>query len=77
MLLSALGVLIVCFALFLLFVGVIWIAADARMRGKPAVPVVLLSFVFFPLGLLIWIIFRPEPLHPAKPPFRLEDRRVQ
>jgi hypothetical protein len=53
------------------------IADDARARGKSPVPVILLCVLCFPLGLLIWVVFRPEPLESSKQPFRLEDQRVQ
>lgn len=43
-----------------------WAMRDARRRGKPPLAVGLLVFVGFPLGLLIWIVFRP-PLLPRMP----------
>ncbi len=77
MLLTTVGGLILCFLIFLLVYGVRGIAEDARARGKDALPVVLLCILCFPLGLLIWIVFRPEPLEPSEQPFRLEDHRAQ
>jgi hypothetical protein len=59
----------------------VWIlricAADARRRGKSPLLVTLLIFVSFPLGLLVWLLFRPEPLDGGDSGFRLEDHRVQ
>ena len=52
-------------------------AADARRRGKSPLLVTLLIFVSFPLGLLVWLLFRPEPLNGGNCGFRLEDHRVQ
>ena len=52
-------------------------AADARRRGKSPLLVTLLVFVSFPLGLLVWLLFRPEPLNSGDKGFRLEDYRVQ
>jgi hypothetical protein len=35
-------------------------------------------FFFFPLGLIMWLLFRPEPIdRGGAPPFRLDDYRVQ
>jgi hypothetical protein len=63
-------------------VGILWwilrvCAADARRRGKSPLLVTLLVFVSFPLGLLLWLLFRPEPLNSGDKSFRLEDHRVQ
>lgn len=52
-------------------------AADARRRGKSALLVTLLVFVSFPLGLLLWLLFRPELPNGGDNGFRLEDYRVQ
>jgi hypothetical protein len=41
--------------------SIVWAYGDARRRGKPAILVALLvALVSWPLGLLIWVIFRPE-----------------
>ncbi len=51
---------------------------DAKRRGKSPLLVTLLM-VFFPLGLIIWLLFRPTPLSGEVEPrkFRLQDFRVQ
>jgi UDP-N-acetylmuramyl pentapeptide phosphotransferase/UDP-N-acetylglucosamine-1-phosphate transferase len=50
---------------FAVAVGYCW--NDAKRRGKPPLLVSLLVFCSFPLGLLAWLIFRPEPLPPPPP----------
>lgn len=72
-----LGVLIICFLLILIAFAMKFLAADARRRGKLPMLVVLLALVSFPLGLLLWLLFRPEPLKPEGRPFRLDDHRIQ
>jgi len=48
---------------------------DARRRGKSP----LLVLFSFPLGVIIWLLFRPEPLKGAgaQQKFRLDDHRLQ
>ena len=60
----------------LLFLTVKACAADARRRGKSPVLVILVVLFCFPLGLLLWLLFRPEPVDGARQ-FRLSDHRVQ
>jgi hypothetical protein len=36
--------------------------SDARRRGKSPMTILLLVVAFFPLGLAVWLAFRPEPL---------------
>ena len=52
---------------------------DARRRGKSPLLVSLLILFSFPLGVIIWLLFRPEPVNNAggQQPFRLEDHRLQ
>ena len=64
------------------FLGILgWIARacalDARRRGKSPFLVSLLVLVSFPLGLLLWLLFRPEPLNGGGKSFRLKDHLVQ
>jgi len=56
-----------------------WSVKDAKLRGKSPLLVSLAVVLFFPWGLIAWLIFRPEPIAPAgtKRPFRLEDYRLQ
>jgi hypothetical protein len=70
-------VLLVMAAVFV--TTVIACVRDARRRGKSPVLVTLLVLLSFPLGLVLWLLFRPEPIDPPdeNEPFRLEDHRVQ
>jgi hypothetical protein len=67
--------------LFVLIAFVFTISAcpgDARRRGKSPVMVTLAVLVFFPVGLIAWILFRPDRLDGGgPPPFRLKDHRLQ
>ena len=54
-----------------------WSVADAKLRGKSPLLVSLAVVLFFPWGLLAWLVFRPEPLSRPNRSFRLEDYRVQ
>lgn len=63
---------------FLLLVCTLLVcAADARRRGKSPLFVTLLVLCSFPLGLLLWLLFRPEPVDVRDKKFRLDDYRVQ
>jgi hypothetical protein len=70
---------VISLVVFLVILG--WIirvcAQDARRRGKSPVLVTLLVVISFPLGLLVWLLFRPEPLDGGGKSFRLEDHLVQ
>ena len=56
-----------------------WSVADAKLRGKSPLLVSLVVVLFFPWGLLAWLVFRPDPIDPSNPrrPFHLDDYRVQ
>jgi hypothetical protein len=56
-----------------------WSITDARRRGKSPVLVAVAVILFFPWGLVAWLLFRPQPIDPSssKRSFRLEDYRVQ
>ncbi len=71
------AILIVSLLLILLLISMRMLAADARRRGKPAILVVLLALVSFPLGLLLWLVFRPEPQEPHRRQFQLHEHRMQ
>jgi hypothetical protein len=62
--------------LILLFLTVKACVADARRRGKSPLLVILAVFLCFPLGLILWLLFRPEPVDGARQ-FRLSDHRFQ
>jgi hypothetical protein len=61
---SALGILM----------GFAWV--DAKKRGKSPILVTLLVICFFPIGLLAWLLFRPDPPQ-STPKFDLNNYRVQ
>jgi hypothetical protein len=53
--------------LLLILLSVVIFAAvvairDAKRRGKSPLAVFLLVLAYFPLGLAIWLVFRPEPV---------------
>ena len=80
--LNNVGVIFASSLTFLVIVGLLaWALAfcfvDARRRGKSPLLVTLLVFLSFPLGLIAWLLFRPEPLQGGSSGFRLKDHRVQ
>jgi len=74
---KSLGVIFIAILLTIIAIALRIVANDARRRGKSPVLVVLLCLLSFPLGLIVWLIFRPELLSRRRQPFRLQDRRVQ
>lgn len=72
-----LGIVLACGLLFLLFLSIQMIAKDARKRGKPGLLIALLVLFTFPMGLLLWLLLRPEPRDPEPPPLRLTVHRIQ
>jgi hypothetical protein len=53
----------------------LWTANDARERGKSTVLVCLLVLLSFRLGLVAWLLFRPETATSGRRRFNLEDYR--
>lgn len=66
--------------MFWLWTGV-WAWEDAKRRGKSPLLVSLLVLLFaWPLGLLAWLLFRPDEGGPGgggRKPFDINDHRVQ
>jgi hypothetical protein len=56
---KSLAILILAFVLVVIAMMIRVIANDARRRGRSPVLVVLLCLLSFPLGIIIWLIFRP------------------
>jgi len=54
-------------------------AKDAIRRGKSPWLVSLMVIMFFPLGLLVWLVLRPKVIKPAasQEKFNLDDFRAQ
>lgn len=74
------GILIsFCFFVILPCLTIKACVADAQRRGKSPLIVTVAVFFFFPLGLILWLLFRPEPKdgsgHGCQ--FLLDDYRVQ
>ena len=44
----------------MLILSLMWVARDARKRKK-GFAVVLMCFLTFPFGILIWLLLRPGP----------------
>ncbi len=65
--------LTILLAIFTLFVR--WTAADAIKRGKSPWLIALIVVLFFPWGLLAWLIFRPEIETPYSRRFSLDNYR--
>jgi hypothetical protein len=58
---KSLVILFLAFVLVVIAMMIRVIAKDARRRGKSPVLVVLLCLLSFPLGLIAWLVFRPQP----------------
>ena len=63
---SAIGGVLVGMAVLVIaslpLISALWAYGDAEQRGKPGCLVAILVFFFsWPLGLILWIVFRPEP----------------
>ena len=57
-----LHVLVLALIVLMLAVAVTFAMRDAKLRGKSPIAVILLVMSVFPLGLAIWLVFRPEPV---------------
>jgi uncharacterized membrane protein YhaH (DUF805 family) len=71
-------VLILC--ILAAFIATVRICAkDAIRRGKSPWLISLMVIMFFPFGLLVWLMFRPKIVKPAasQEKFKLDDFRVQ
>jgi|HubBroStandDraft_3_1064219.scaffolds.fasta_scaffold345059_1 hypothetical protein len=68
-------------ALLLVLLGITVRActADAHRRGKSPVLVCVAVILFFPWGLIAWLLFRPDHTDGAggQSRFRLQNHRVQ
>ncbi len=65
--------------LVVLFTTIRVCVKDAICRGKSPWLVTLMIIVFFPFGLLVWLIFRPKIVKPTgrQGKFKLDDFRAQ
>ena len=60
--------------------GVVWAEQDAIRRGKSPLFVKCAVILFFPWGLIAWLVFRPDPVNSnslCKRAFDLNDFRQQ
>jgi hypothetical protein len=71
------AVVLLCLVTFLGLIvwGIMLAVNDAKRRGKSPVLVVIACILFFPWGLVAWVLFRPDPIDDVG--FRLDDHRVQ
>jgi len=54
--------IIVVFGWFILQVlTTLWAMSDAASRGRSGCLVAIFVFVTWPIGLIAWIVFRPDP----------------
>jgi len=61
-LVKSLVIMFLAFVLVVIAMMIRVVSNDARRRGKSPALVVLLCLLLFPLGVIVWLIFRPEPL---------------
>jgi hypothetical protein len=54
------GILCLALSLSLWVWSGIWAYRDGKKRGKPGVSVAAFVMLFWPIGLLAWVVFRPE-----------------
>ena len=54
--------IVTAFLVFVVYAGSLaWVFADAENRGKSGCLVVLVvMFLFWPIGLVVWLVFRPN-----------------
>lgn len=63
------GALLFAVALFVFVAYINWAAHDATRRRKSPLLVLIAVVLFFPFGLLAWLLFRPPiPAAPLAPP---------
>lgn len=56
------GIFFAGILLALMIWSLVWVYGDAEARGKPGCLVAFLVFLLsWPISLLVWIVFRPEP----------------
>jgi hypothetical protein len=72
---KSLVIMFLAFVLVLVAMTIRVIANDARRRGKSPALVVLLCLLSFPLGVIVWLIFRPAPLPRNRQRLGVQDQR--
>lgn len=63
-----------------LYRAVVWAERDALLRGKSPLFVKCAVILFFPWGLIAWLLFRPDPVDGPRQTggrFNLNDFRKQ
>lgn len=59
------ALLVAVVALFAFTLYIVWAMNDAHARGKSVALVLVAVVLFFPWGLIAWLIFRPERRLPS------------
>ncbi len=59
--LGLLGVVLAVIGLILYIWSIIWVYRDAEQRRRPGILIaILVAFIAWPLGLIVWLFIRPE-----------------
>jgi drug/metabolite transporter (DMT)-like permease len=56
---EVMGIVVLLLSAFIFARYLLWALSDARRRDKSAVLVVIAVVLFFPFGLVAWLLFRP------------------
>lgn len=63
--------------LAILFGAIRWCVDDAYRRGRSPVYVTIAVVLFFPWGLIAWLLFRPDVVRTKQREFNIQDYREQ
>ena len=71
------GIIAIVVFFGVLYLASNWCIRDATHRGKSPTLVSIAVILFFPWGLIAWLLFRPDIIDPQERPFKLSDYRQQ